>query len=212
MSNTNTQTDYETYMDSTKSMDMYELWEQRDELSVSQLEKLAEMMLTPKMENKLQKLLSLKDTVTEAMSGTCTWWALPEWAKDALKPLTLTKKEWGMPVYKLEGDNNWYMDVPMLLTWKEALCMGTERCLDEWYEKLSSEKPTKASKMYLTLSKYPMKDATTTLEYQGDDASWPEASYYLDTGTNMLAWLCPYLPWLMNGKPEKMWLTLKVTK
>ena len=117
-----------------------------------------------------------------------------------------------MPVYKSTDNKDWYMDIPMLMTWKESLTGGTETCLDWWYEKLSGEKPTPDSKMKLTLSKYPMEGCTTELDYIGDDKYWSQSSWYEDKTSGSSCWLCPYLPWLMDGKPKKMYVTMEITK
>lgn len=193
---------------------MYDLWEEKSSGKWEKMDTLTEDMIKASdLDDKPGKIAEMKKIISslpsKMTSATCIWWSLPKWLTDMIKPLTKTKKEWSMPLYKLPGSSDWYMDIPMLLTWKEALTGGTETCLNWWYEKLTGKKPDTDSKMTCILSKYPIDGATTTLKLLGDDDAWTEASYYLDETSDMTIWLCPYLPWLMDGKPDKMWMIIK---
>ena len=200
-------------MDSiTYLQSMYDIWEQKQGDKWEKLESLSETMLnSSNLPNKMEKMMDIKSIISKLSTGidmTCSWWSLPKWIQDLIQPLTKTKKSWTMPLYKDGTNTDWYMDIPMLLTWKETLTGGTEKCLDWWYQKLTGNKPDSNSKMTITLSQYPLENPTTCLTLQGDDELWKESSYYLDTKSQMICWLCPYLPWLMGGKPKQMWLTI----
>ena len=134
------------------------------------------------------------------------WWSLPTWLTACLKPLTKTTKKWSFTCYK--GSKDWYFNLPLLLTFKESLTGGTEKCLDWWYEEMTGFKPQADCKMKLELSKYPMPGCSTKLTFmfnEGCDGS----SFYKDAKSQMMCWLCPYLPYLMDGKPDTLYLNLQ---
>ena len=144
---------------------------------------------------------------------TCTWWALPEWVKSIIKPKH--KKTWTFPVYKSEG-KDWYMDIPSLLTFKELLTGGTEECLDWWYKEQSGKDPVPGSKFKMTLSDKPTPSYTTKIIHEPTEmySAWVDGddSYWWDPVSKKTIWLCPYLPWLMGGIPDKMYVSLEVVK
>ena len=140
-----------------------------------------------------------------------TWWALPKPLQNMLQKLTKGKKTWTTTLYKMYSEGDWYLTLPLLLTYNESLTGGTEKTLDLLYEKLTGKKPSDDSKLLTTWSSNPLANANCTLTYQGDDALWPESSYYLCEETQTLCWLCPYLQWLMGEKPKTLYLELSPT-
>ena len=140
-----------------------------------------------------------------------TWWALPKPLQNMLQKLTKGKKTWTTTLYKMYSGGDWYLTLPLLLTYNESLTGGTEKTLDLLYEKLTGKKPSDDSKLLTTLSSNPLANANCTLTYQGDDELWPESSYYLCEETQTLCWLCPYLQWLMGEKPKTLYLELSPT-
>lgn len=143
--------------------------------------------------------------------GLNTWWGLPKPMQDMLQKLTMGKKTWTTKLYKMEYSNDWYLSLPLLLTYNESLTGGTEKTLDLLYEKLSGKYPNSNSKLLATWSSEPLEGSNCTLKYQGDDELWPESSYYLCEETQTLCWLCPYLQWLMGEKPKYLYLKLEPT-
>jgi hypothetical protein len=144
--------------------------------------------------------------------GLNTWWGLPEPLKNQLQQLTKNKKTWKTKLYKMEGSEDWYLSLPLLLTYNESLTGGTELTLNKMYKQLTGNYPNKDSKLMTTWSSEPLEEGNCTLTYQGDDDLWPESSYYLCEETQTLCWLCPYLQWLMGEKPKKLYLKLEPTK
>ena len=143
------------------------------------------------------------------------WGSLPEWVKAIIKPITKTKKSWKMPVYK--GDKDWYMNIPILMTWKESLTGGTEKCLDWWYKEKTGKDPIPGeSKFTLTLSKTHSGDVDTILKMEPKEfySCWTggDDSYYYDPISKITCWLCPYLPWLMDGTPKYLYIKMEVVK
>lgn len=161
---------------------------------------------TPNPLNSLNTMLDGLKT-----KGVNTWWGLPKPLQDLLQKLTKGKKQWTTELYKMQDSNDWYLSLPLLLTYNESLTGGTEKCLDTLYEQLSGNKPTPSSKLLTTWSSQPLEGSNCTLTYQGDDDLWPESSYYLCEETQQLCWLCPYLQWLMGEKPKKLYLKLTPT-
>ena len=146
---------------------------------------------------------------------SCTWWMLPKSLQNTLKKFT-GKCTWKLSLYK-NSDGTWGFDLPYLLTWNEKLMGGTDSNLDYWYTKLSSlndepSMPDTGSKLYLKCSSQPMEDYTTKLMFDTDDLLWPESSWYYDTKSGYMNWLCPYLQFLFGKKPEYLYLKLSLKK
>ena len=128
-------------------------------------------------------------------------------------------KSWTLLVYK-NPDGTWGFDLPYLLTFNEKFVNGTEGDFDFWYEQLSGNKPDLSSQLYVTVSSKELDDPTTVLEFQGDDdfdsffekdlKSLDKASYYLDTVSGYTVWLCQYLQFLFQEKPNKLYLKMGV--
>jgi hypothetical protein len=160
--------------------------------------------------NTMDKLQGLMDNLKT--KGLNTWWGLPKPMQDMLQKLTKGKKTWTTTLYKMYSGGDWYLSLPLLLTYNESLTGGTEKTLDKVYEQLTGKTPSDDSKMLTTWSSNPLPNGNCTLTYQGDDELWPESSYYLCEETQTLCWLCPYLQWLMGEKPKTLYLELKPTK
>jgi hypothetical protein len=161
---------------------------------------------TTTTEDTMTKLTELLTGLTT--KGLNTWWGLPKPMQNMLQKLTKGKKSWTTTLYKMQGSNDWYLSLPLLLTYNESLTGGTEETLDLMYEKLTGKQPTSTSKLLSTWSMEPMEGCNCTLTYQYDDPLWPESSYYLCENTWTMCWLCPYLQWLMGEKPKTLYLKL----
>jgi hypothetical protein len=151
-------------------------------------------------------------------SLSCSWWYLPKEIQNSLKKLT-GSKTWKLTIYK-NSDGTWGFNIPYLLTFNEKFINGTEKDLDYWYEELSGIQPDDNSKMSLWISSNEISDPTTTIQFIGDDdfesffnkdlKSMDKPSYYLDQKSGYTIWLCQYLQFLFQEKPQKMYLKLSL--
>ena len=121
---------------------------------------------------------------------SCLWWKLPKSLTNLVKPSGKTTLKF--TAYKTEG--NWYFDKPELLTWKELLVF-TE-AMDELAEG--------ASKLKMVLSSTPIEGAHKAWYYQDDPFDVSASHYYWG---DHLIWLCGWLPWYFDGKPETLYFT-----
>lgn len=160
---------------------------------------------------------SISDLMSDKLKEmSCSWWSLPTAIQKEMQALIPDDKtSWTWTCYK-NSDETWGFDIPYLLTFNEKFMNGTEKCLDQWFEKLSGEPPEIGSKMEMTISSKELNDSTTTISFLGDDEFWDYgkdpiemASYYLCDKTDMTLWLCQYLQFLFKEKPKKMWLQLE---
>jgi hypothetical protein len=151
-------------------------------------------------------------------SLSCSWWMLPKGVQQWLKQFT-GNHSWKLLVYK-NPDDTWGFDLPFLLTFNEKFVNGTEKDFDWWYEQLSGNPPDLSSKLEVVVSSKELPDPTTVVEYIGDDdfdsfwnkdlQSIDKASYYLDQQSGYTIWLCQYLQFLFQEKPQKLYLKLAV--
>lgn len=149
---------------------------------------------------------------------SCSWWKLPKFVQKFLEKLT-GFSSWTFHVYK-NDDGTWGFDIPWLLTFNEKFINGTELDLDYWYEELSGKQPDLTSKFDLIVSCKEIEDPTTVCEFIGDDEfsllfepdtpSIELASYYLDQKSGYTIWLCQYLQFLFQSKPQKLYLKLSI--
>jgi hypothetical protein len=149
---------------------------------------------------------------------SCSWWMLPSSVQQWLKQFT-GNHSWKLLVYK-NSDDTWGFDLPYLLTFNEKFVNGTEKCFDWWYEQLSGKSPDVSSKLEVVVSSKELPNPTTTLTFVGDDdfekfftsdlKSSDLPSYYLDQGSGHCVWLCQYLQFLFQEKPQKLYMTMDV--
>jgi hypothetical protein len=136
--------------------------------------------------------------------------------QESLKKFT-GSKTWQLTLYK-NSDDTWGFNIPYLLTFNEKFINGTEKCLDYWFETLIGYTPVIGSKMSLFISSQEITDPTTTIQFIGDDdfesffnsdlKPIDKPSYYLDQKSGYTIWLCQYLQFLFQEKPQKMYLKL----
>ena len=153
----------------------------------------------------------------------CSWWSLPK--STVLDLLQFTgQTSWELTVYK-NFDGTWGFDLPNLLTYNEKFVNGTEKVLDNWYKETylkegnytDYDEPEPGEKLSVTVSSVFVPDSTTTLVYWSDDESLSDPgqtslekpSYYFDTKQGQKVWLCQYLQFLFQSKPEVLWVTVK---
>lgn len=152
----------------------------------------------------------------------CSWWSLPKSTVQQLLQYT-GKTSWTLSVYK-NSDGTWGFDIPELLTKNEKFINGTEKVLDQWYlytygtegQWDENDQPIPGEKLTVTISSEFIPNSTTTLLYWEDDntfskkgeGSLDKPSYYFDTKIGLKLWLCQYLQFLFQSKPETLWVNV----
>ena len=164
--------------------------------------------------DQLKGLMNLFTQLPEEMQQqlqqqlSCSWWGLPTSLQDELQKSFTGQQTFELEPYK-NPDGTWGFDMPELLTLNEKLLGGTELCLDYYWQKLTGTQPKTGDKMEMKLSSLPFDGYDGFLTFQGDDDLDPGSSYYLDNESQLLCWLCPFLPWLFGNKPQTLYFSLK---
>ena len=96
----------------------------------------------------------------------------------------------------------WVFDHEHQGTIDEALCNGTEKVIDFYYEAIEHKTPIIGDKIGFTLStdKHECNtriDLKETSEY---------GSYYIDEMTQMEVWLCPWLQGYFGEVPQRIYI------
>ena len=134
-----------------------------------------------------------------------SWWGLSPVIQKQVKKLVPNKDSWSLNMTK-DPSGVWTFSLPQFLTFKESMCNGTEKVMDYWFEQKIKYQPVIGSKMTVTVSKVEPSTSDTKLIFLYEDPLWIESSIYLDKGSGMDVWLCPYLQVLFKEVPESLWI------
>jgi hypothetical protein len=134
------------------------------------------------------------------------WWSLPSKVQEQVKKLVPDQDTWTLKMSK-DKSGVWVFSLPQFLTFNESMCNGTEKVMDYWFEKIIGYTPVIGSKMNVTVSKVKPDSFDTKIIWMYEDPLWPGSNIYLDKGSGMDVWLCPYVQVLFKGVPEGMWIS-----
>jgi hypothetical protein len=98
----------------------------------------------------------------------------------------------------------WVFDHEHNNTVDEGLTNGTEVAIDYWHYLLTGEDPKVGSRIQFTLDTEPFQEAITTLVLQSTD---DHGSTYLDTLTDKVVWLCPWLQGFFGYVPDTVYIS-----
>ena len=136
------------------------------------------------------------------------WWSLPNTVQNVVKSMVPNKDTWMLKMTK-DPSGVWVFSLPQFMTFNESMCNGTELVMDHWFEQVSGYPPVIGSTMNLTVTKKdPMGSPfDTKLMWMYEDPNWEGSNFYMDTGTGMDVWLCPYVQVLFKEVPQSLWCT-----
>jgi hypothetical protein len=155
--------------------------------------------------------MTLNTLLSNASYTLNSWWCLPDSVQEQVKKLVPDKDTWTLNVSK-DKTGVWVFSLPQFMTFNESFCNGTELVFDHWYEKVTGKQPVTGSKMVVSVSKVMPTDFNTKLLWLYEDPLSTQSNFYLDKGSGMDVWLCPYLQVLFKEVPEHLWVTFKGTK
>ena len=134
------------------------------------------------------------------------WWSLPSHVQNIVKSMVPNKDTWMLKMKK-DPSGVWVFSLPQFMTFNESMCNGTELVMDHWFEQVSGYQPVIGSTMNVTVTKKdPMGTPfDTKMMWMYEDPGWPGSNIYMDTGTGMDVWLCPYVQVLFKEVPQSLW-------
>lgn len=135
------------------------------------------------------------------------WWSLTDTVQNTIKRLVPDQNAWTLNITKTDR-LSWVFSLPRFLTFNEALTNGTELVLDYHFEQLTGRKPQSEDTMIMTVSKVELADYTTKCLHWAPDDNWAESNWYIDHGSQLDVWLCPYLQVLFKEVPKELWIKL----
>ena len=141
-------------------------------------------------------------TQLPTVGGMNTWWTLSEQEQQSIKDIVPDQTTWTLDcVRRISGV--WTFSLPQFKTYNESLTGGTELVLDHHFEKKTGYMPAIDSKMTLTVSSEPMPDQDTICTWHSPEL---DSNFYIDQGTGMKLWLCPYLQVLFKSVPRHLYV------
>ena len=146
--------------------------------------------------------------MTQTALKTCTYWSLTPEERAQVNASAPDKDAWDFHITR-NATGLWQFDLPEYKTYGELLLNGTELVIDHMYTEVSDCIPDEWSAMDMTVSRIPLRHATTSLTFLEKDPFDPSASFYTDDKTGMKLWLCGFLTGLLwNPAPEKLYVNL----
>lgn len=153
----------------------------------------------------------MTDTINpQLLSGSCTYWSLPESERQAINATVPDQDTWVLDVRR-NPDGTWEFDLPQFKTFSELFVGNTEKVLDMHYNKMSETPADQYSTMRLTVSSEPLPKHTTTCKFISPCPDFSGASIYLDDVFLEEVWLCPYVQTLFKYVPKKLHILMEVT-
>ena len=107
------------------------------------------------------------------------------------------KFEWTLTLYRV--GEYWAFDMPEYGVECELLCGGTEKVINAYVGK--------RDKVGITLSLECPEQYDAVLQFMCPDVDDEFSSWYIDMGTGLHAWLCPFLFTLWQHAPLNIWCT-----
>ena len=136
------------------------------------------------------------------------YWSLPDSLKKLVASLVPIKDTWTLNLSKTNNEH-WVFTIPLIKD--EALCGGTEKVIDFYYEQLVGTTPNHGDKITMTVSTNSTEDYTTKLTDPHPDCDgYSYGTLYTDDSTDMNVWLCPVLEVMFGDPvPTKLYVTFK---
>lgn len=150
-------------------------------------------------------------TTLTALTQPVTFWELPEVEQETIANRLPKQDTWVLNVIR-NDEGYWYFDLPEYGIYNELLVGGTQLALDwhylDWALQNAFPCDLDAAEIEMVVSSKPIEDCTTVLTFLQKDEDDPDASYYLDTRSNLECWLCPMLLYMFKDIPETLYLDL----
>ena len=97
----------------------------------------------------------------------------------------------------------WVFDHEHQNTVNEALCNGTEKVIDWYYQVTQQKTPIVGDKIGFHLSTEKLESAITQINLK---ETFETGSYYIDQLSGMEVWLCPWLQGYFGEVPERIYI------
>ena len=97
----------------------------------------------------------------------------------------------------------WVFDHEHHNTVDEALCNGTEKVIDWYYQAIESKMPIVGDELGFYLSTEKLHNTTTQINLKETSET---GSYYIDQLSKMELWLCPWLQGYFGEVPQRIYI------
>jgi len=97
----------------------------------------------------------------------------------------------------------WVFDHEHQNTVDEALCNGTEKVIDWYYQSIESKMPIVGDELGFYLSTEKLHNTTTQINLIETSET---GSYYIDQLSKMELWLCPWLQGYFGEVPQRIYI------
>ena len=97
----------------------------------------------------------------------------------------------------------WVFDHEHQNTVNEALCNGTEKVIDWYYQVIECKIPIVGDKIGFHLSTEKLESATTQINLKETSEF---GSYYIDELSELEVWLCPWLQGYFGEVPQRIYI------
>lgn len=97
----------------------------------------------------------------------------------------------------------WVFDHEHQNTVDEALCNGTEKVIDWYYQAIESKMPIVGDELGFYLSTEKLHNTTTQINLIETSET---GSYYIDQLSKMELWLCPWLQGYFGEVPQRIYI------